>query len=61
MCTGFFESPGSEHLGGCFIAMGDGSIDFVSEFVDAKETNSVFALLGSMRDGETVSLAAVVN
>jgi hypothetical protein len=41
--------------------MGDGSIDFVSEFVDAKETNSVFALLGSMRDGETVSLAAVVN
>jgi hypothetical protein len=41
--------------------MGDGSVHFVSEFVDAKENNSVLPLLGSIRDGEIASLADTGN
>ncbi len=52
----FFESPGSDHLGGAFFAIGDGSIQFISEFVDAKDNHSVFPLLGSMRDGASAGL-----
>lgn len=54
----FFESPGSDHAGGCFFAMADGSVQWLNEFIDAKDNNAVFPLLGSMRDGAVASLAA---
>jgi prepilin-type N-terminal cleavage/methylation domain-containing protein len=54
----FFESPGSDHAGGCFFAMADGSVQWISEFIDAKDNNAVFPLLGSIRDGAVNSLAS---
>ena len=54
----FFESPGSEHVGGCFVAMADGSVQWLDEFIDAKDNNAVFPLLGSIRDGAVASRAA---
>ena len=53
----FFESPGSEHVGGCFFAMADGSVQWLGEFIDAKDNNALFPLLGSIRDGAVASLA----
>jgi hypothetical protein len=37
--------------------MADGSVHWLDEFVDAKDNNAVFPLLGSMRDGQSASLA----
>jgi hypothetical protein len=41
--------------------MGDGSVRFVSEFVDAKDNASVFPLLGSIKDGGVASIDMAAN
>jgi len=56
--NGFFESPGSGHAGGAFFAMADGSVQFLSDSIDATTETSVFPLLGSMADGQIASLDA---
>ena len=48
----FFGSPGSEHSGGAHFGLGDGSVRWISDSIDPR----IFALMGSMADGEEVSL-----
>ncbi len=51
----FFESPGSNHSGGCNFGMADGSVHFFNEVIDCGDNYAVFPLLGSMSDGQATS------
>lgn len=53
MNNGFFGSPGSEHANGANYGIADGSVRFLPTSMDP----NVFALLGSMADGEKVEIA----
>ena len=53
MNNGFFGSPGSDHPGGANFGMADGSVRFFPTSIDP----NVFALLGSMADGEDCGAA----
>ena len=46
----FYGSPGSDHANGANYGIADGSVRFISTSMDPK----IFALLGSMADGETL-------
>jgi len=48
----FFEAAGSEHPGGAYFGMADGSVHFISENIS---TDIIFSL-GNRADGETVSI-----
>ncbi len=52
MNNGFFQSPGSDHVGGANFGFADGHEQFISTSIDP----SVFALLGSMADKMPVSI-----
>ena len=54
--NGSVESPGSEHKGGAYFPMADGSVHFISDDIDSASPTSVFPLLGSIRDGQIASL-----
>lgn len=55
----FFESPGSEHPGGASFAMADGAVKWFDEFIDVRDNDSDFPLLGSMRDGQAATLSSL--
>ena len=48
----FFEGPGSEHPGGCFLGLGDSSVRFFSEHADPE----VIMALGSRAGGELAQI-----
>jgi prepilin-type N-terminal cleavage/methylation domain-containing protein/prepilin-type processing-associated H-X9-DG protein len=48
----FFESAGSDHPGGAYFGMADGSVHFIAETIDL----IVYANLGSMADGQPAQL-----
>ncbi len=50
--NGYFESSGSDHIGGAHYGMVDGSIHFISENIDS----NLFNNLGAMADGSVASL-----
>jgi prepilin-type processing-associated H-X9-DG protein len=47
----FFESPGSDHPNGAQFGLADGSVQFIQNGVDKQ----LFARLGSMADGQSVT------
>jgi prepilin-type N-terminal cleavage/methylation domain-containing protein len=52
MNNGFFQSPGSDHVGGANFGFADAHVQFISTSIDP----NVFALLGSTADGVPVSI-----
>jgi type II secretory pathway pseudopilin PulG len=54
--NGFYESVGSVHPGGAFVGMVDCGVHFINENVDCKDNNSIWPLLGSIADGQTVQI-----
>ena len=52
MNNNFFGSPGSDHANGAHMGMADGSVRFMNSSMDP----NIFSLLGSMDDGQPISV-----